>query len=129
MSDDVFNFGESGILWSADREKYHALGYRLYLSGPRMETALGPEFVTPFCCLKCCLGLLINKAGDVMITTIPTHDSVPFGYYDLIGDHWRSPIMSDYAFVRLDKQATPIRLHCWEGPADVLSLAPPIEEV
>lgn len=93
-----------------------------------MDVSLGPEF-TKFFCYKCCLGLLIDTTGNVEIVTIPAHESVPFGFYDLIGDHWKPPIMSDYSFVRINEQAPPIRLHCWEGPADFLSLAPPVEEV
>lgn len=120
MSEEKFKFGECGILWSADREKYHARGYRLYLSGPRMEVSLGPEFekIQPY---DCCLGLLISPNGDSEIVTVPTAPIVPFGFYDLVGDHWKTPVTSDYLFTRVDSASPPIRLHCWEGPADFLS--------
>ena len=114
---------DTGILWSADRKKYHDLGYKFYLSGPRMEVSLGPEFAElyPF---ECCLGLLLGPEGEGDIVAIPTAPETPLGFYDLLGEHWREPFFADYIFTRLDKASPPIRLECWEGPADLLSVHP-----
>lgn len=120
MKMDNFNFAESGILWFGDRQRYHALGYKFYLSGPRLDVSLGPDFeqVEPY---HCCLGLLISPGGEIEIAAIPTSDNVPFGFHELLGDHWKPAITSDFLFTRLHTAAPPIRLRCWEGPADFLS--------
>lgn len=88
-----------------------------------MEVSLGPEFTTlyPF---ECCFGLLLGPNGEGDIVAIPTAPDTPFGFYDLLGDHWREPFFADYIFTRFDKDSPPIRLECWEGPADVLATVP-----